>query len=372
MRWTVHATTPLTILVADDEPMIVRAVSRLLERAGHNVHAARDADQALELLETHRFQVAFIDHHMPGGGGARVLEAIERQPEWNGLAVLMTGDEIQSPDLPGGDRVHRLQKPFQFQEVTALIALAGEGAAATEVAAEVAPTPSDTSAEPPDIGPVSPLALPELLVRAGWLTVADRLMLGITHDLSGRVTSLSGMVQLLGLDKEASGTAPFLPDEVRRLGASVQLVALLTGEVGGEPELLDLEALLRPLLDLHRRHGGLEAVESVLEISGTPRVQADRALLTRTALLVLAHGGQAALERDRRLDVWAGARSTDGASMRVVASGTRSREGALEAPTRPDALQQLARRLGARLTVEDTREGLRLEVRFPPPRRERR
>jgi hypothetical protein len=177
------------------------------------------------------------------------------------------------------------------------------------------------------------------------------------------------MVQLLGLDKEASDMAPFMPDEVRRLGASVQLVGLLAGEVGGEPEFLDLETLLRPLLDLHRRHGGLEAIEVEFEIEGAPRVLADHALLTRTLLLVLAHGGQAALERDQRLDVWAGARNTGGASLRVVATGVPSRGQSGEGPTRPDSLRQLARRFGAKLTVADAGESLRLELRFPPPRR---
>jgi CheY-like chemotaxis protein len=106
--------------VADDEPIIVRALERLLTRAGHVVHGAADADQALALLEQHRFDAALVDHHMPGGG-ARVLEAITRQEGFEGPAVLMTGDDVDDPSLPRGRGVVRLQKPFRYPDVVELL-----------------------------------------------------------------------------------------------------------------------------------------------------------------------------------------------------------------------------------------------------------
>ena len=56
----------LCILVADDEPMIRSALTRLFEKRGHTLHAAQDARQAISLISAHHFDVALVDARMPG------------------------------------------------------------------------------------------------------------------------------------------------------------------------------------------------------------------------------------------------------------------------------------------------------------------
>ena len=111
--------TPLRILVADDEPMIVRALQRVLEKRGHGVEAVGSAEKGIAALEERDFDALLVDQNMPGSGLALLRAALEGG--FGGYAVLMTGglDAGELDALPG--EVVRLQKPFRFAEIVALV-----------------------------------------------------------------------------------------------------------------------------------------------------------------------------------------------------------------------------------------------------------
>ena len=69
------------ILVVDDEPLIRKAVSRLLTRRGYSVVSCADGEEALREAERLPFDVALVDYEMPGRDGLKVLSGLrERQP----------------------------------------------------------------------------------------------------------------------------------------------------------------------------------------------------------------------------------------------------------------------------------------------------
>ena len=111
---------PLSVLLADDEPMIVRLLQRLLEGRGHTVRTASSAHQALSMLKAHQFDAALVDVRMPGGG-LTVLEHLQADPSFSGMVVLMTGALATDPDLQLGPGVMRLQKPFNNRELIELL-----------------------------------------------------------------------------------------------------------------------------------------------------------------------------------------------------------------------------------------------------------
>ena len=108
----------LSVLVADDEPMIVRALERLLARRGHDVYTAPDAYRALELLDERSYDAVLVDDNMPGGGKS-VLSRLDDE-SFPGIAVLMTGG-LAADATDVSDGVRRLQKPFPFRSVIPLI-----------------------------------------------------------------------------------------------------------------------------------------------------------------------------------------------------------------------------------------------------------
>jgi len=75
------------ILLVDDEPEIVRLITRRLRRKGCEVTPATDSGQALALLQQGLFDLAILDFMMPGMNGLDLAaQCCLRCP---GLKILM-------------------------------------------------------------------------------------------------------------------------------------------------------------------------------------------------------------------------------------------------------------------------------------------
>ncbi|GAA1682577.1 response regulator transcription factor [Glycomyces endophyticus] len=81
-----------TVVVADDEPLVVEGVRTVLEAASVTVVAtAGTGREALDAVERHRPQVALVDLHMPGLGGLEVVERLA--PGTRALVLTSFGDQ---------------------------------------------------------------------------------------------------------------------------------------------------------------------------------------------------------------------------------------------------------------------------------------
>jgi EAL domain-containing protein (putative c-di-GMP-specific phosphodiesterase class I) len=78
------------VLVVDDEPAMLRALSRLLEEAGHRVLTASNGHDAVRTLTTNEVDVVVSDVSMPGMNGIELLRAI-RAHDPDVPVLLMTG-----------------------------------------------------------------------------------------------------------------------------------------------------------------------------------------------------------------------------------------------------------------------------------------
>src|SRR5437899_7307600 len=91
-----HSPAKLTILVVDDEAPIREYLRRVLDTAGHIVHLASDADEAITIAASlGRFDILVTDLMMPGTRGdelARRLRANE--PGLKVLYVTGCSDEL--------------------------------------------------------------------------------------------------------------------------------------------------------------------------------------------------------------------------------------------------------------------------------------
>ena len=71
-----------TALIADDEPLLRSSLARLLAQAWPEldvVAQARNGREAVELFETHRPDICFLDVHMPGLTGVEAARRIARR-----------------------------------------------------------------------------------------------------------------------------------------------------------------------------------------------------------------------------------------------------------------------------------------------------
>src|SRR5215510_11503958 len=78
------------VLVVDDDDGVRRVLSRWAADMGYTVHAAEDADSALDMMREHQVDVALVDVRMPGHDGIWLIDQMRRLfPET--AVVLATG-----------------------------------------------------------------------------------------------------------------------------------------------------------------------------------------------------------------------------------------------------------------------------------------
>jgi EAL domain-containing protein (putative c-di-GMP-specific phosphodiesterase class I) len=78
------------VLIADDEPMLLRGFGRVLTRAGYEVICVSDGQQAAELLNQVDFDAIVSDISMPGMSGIQLLRAA-RERDLDVPVLLVTG-----------------------------------------------------------------------------------------------------------------------------------------------------------------------------------------------------------------------------------------------------------------------------------------
>ncbi|SCA55843.1 Two-component response regulator (fragment) [Candidatus Terasakiella magnetica] len=65
-----------TILIVDDDPMVLESTKTYLELKGFNTICAQDGDEALKKVETANVDLALIDIFMPKRGGFETIMAL--------------------------------------------------------------------------------------------------------------------------------------------------------------------------------------------------------------------------------------------------------------------------------------------------------
>src|SRR5690606_7463587 len=110
------------ILLVEDEAALRDAVKEMLAGLGYQVLTAQNGQEALDVYEQHRGEIALVlsDLIMPGMGGVELHRELERRdPE--ARLLLVTG----YPNLEGlepGSRVHWVQKPFTVDTLAQRVA----------------------------------------------------------------------------------------------------------------------------------------------------------------------------------------------------------------------------------------------------------
>ena len=92
------------VLVIDDEPDVVRLISKVLSGRGHVVHTVRDGANALVRVNTERPDVILIDSDIPKIDGAEVCRQIKTNPVTRRIpVVMMTASYIDLYDVGAED-----------------------------------------------------------------------------------------------------------------------------------------------------------------------------------------------------------------------------------------------------------------------------
>ena len=110
------------ILVADDNPRLLKSLADLLGEHGYQAMMASDGHEACRLLDRHSFTLAFLDLNMPGCDGFQVMEEANRlQPD---CALVVVSGETSFLSVSRALRrgaCDYIRKPFDPEEVLATL-----------------------------------------------------------------------------------------------------------------------------------------------------------------------------------------------------------------------------------------------------------
>jgi CheY-like chemotaxis protein len=117
------------ILVVEDDEGIRESVAECLEAEGYDVLPAANGAEALAGLRAGaRPHVVLVDLVMPVMDGAELIEAIRAEPSFRDLHVVLMTAATRVTGLPAADGY--LEKPFQLEELLAMVEHHCRGAAA--------------------------------------------------------------------------------------------------------------------------------------------------------------------------------------------------------------------------------------------------
>jgi signal transduction histidine kinase/CheY-like chemotaxis protein len=119
-------TKRLTVLLVDDDLLVLMGTRAMLEDLGHDPIEATSGQEALEILDSHsNIDVVVTDQAMPGMTGLQLADAIRVQrPE---LPIVLVSGYAEVPDSVANTITARLNKPFLQEELSVILNSAIEG-----------------------------------------------------------------------------------------------------------------------------------------------------------------------------------------------------------------------------------------------------
>ncbi|AZT82299.1 response regulator [Marinobacter sp. NP-4(2019)] len=165
---------PYRILLVDDEPNILASLRRVFQRENYELLFARDAEEALRILEKQPVELIMTDFMMPGMNGSELLRDVrERWPQT--IRIMLTGQantDAVMGSIKDGAVYRFILKPWNDDDIRLTIALALEQ---YELIQRTRSLEQQTEKQSKDLETISKLTatnrsqLAILLHKKGWL-----------------------------------------------------------------------------------------------------------------------------------------------------------------------------------------------------------
>ena len=108
------------VLLIEDEPNIIEAVSFILSRDGWEVKTHSNGHDAMEAVRLRGPDLIILDVMLPGKSGFDILSEIRAEAQFETLPVLMLSARGQAKDMEMAERAganRYMTKPFSNAEV---------------------------------------------------------------------------------------------------------------------------------------------------------------------------------------------------------------------------------------------------------------
>ncbi|MGM0740815.1 MAG: response regulator transcription factor [Pseudomonadota bacterium] len=112
------------VLLIEDEPNIIEAVSFILSRDGWDVKTHSNGHNAIDAVRARRPDLVILDVMLPGKSGFDILHEIRSDSELSGMPVLMltARGQVKDRELAEQSGVNRfMTKPFSNADVLEVV-----------------------------------------------------------------------------------------------------------------------------------------------------------------------------------------------------------------------------------------------------------
>ena len=112
-----------TVLIVDDEPLVLSVIKDILAKGPYEVFGARSASEALELMAHQEIDVVISDERMPGIPGSEFLAIVKKRYP-NTMRMILTGHasvEAAIKAINEGEIYRFLTKPCNSEQLHAAV-----------------------------------------------------------------------------------------------------------------------------------------------------------------------------------------------------------------------------------------------------------
>lgn len=258
----------INILVIDDDPGILKTVSRHLQRMGYQVATAQSGNQALEIMDTAIFDVVLLDQTMPGMSGLETLETMAERLDEVPPVIMVTATDtrhlaVEFMKRPGA--MEFTPKPVRFDLLEVQIGTVLRTHALEKECAR---------------------AKAERLAAEEASRLKDQFLAAMGHEFRTPLGHIQGFAQLLEQkvpeDHGNRESISAILKAARDLTLLVDKLLEVTAEVQAHCHSisLDLEGMVRPLMDRWYETAAERKLALEVSLAGDlPMVNADPDLL---------------------------------------------------------------------------------------------
>jgi DNA-binding NtrC family response regulator len=170
---------PLSILVVDDEPIVVQSLGDWFRQDGHRVDTAQNGKEALRLIAEHSYDIALIDLKMPGMDGIELQERLARErPELTIIVMTAYASVDTAVRALKAGAYDYITKPFDPDELSHLVRRAGEHRSLRSENLKLKEQLSSVSGASPIVGTSRAIAHVQEMIEAVAATDATVLIRG--------------------------------------------------------------------------------------------------------------------------------------------------------------------------------------------------
>ena len=114
---------PKKILIVDDEELLTKSFSKILERQGYEVYTVRSGADAVVMVEEEKFDLIISDIRMPGETGVETIKKIRENSKFPIPVIFITGyaDEKIEKEAKTLEPTAYLFKPFDTKQFLDLV-----------------------------------------------------------------------------------------------------------------------------------------------------------------------------------------------------------------------------------------------------------